>query len=165
MDGSADYGTLNALATHMINRPLIERHWDDLLRLAGSLKLGLVPAADLIRTLQTNDRPTRLAQALAELGRIIKTEYLLAFIDDEAYRRRILIQLNRGESATGSPAWSSMAFAGNCASATAKASRTSLAPSAWWSTSSSCGTPSIWMPPWPNCAPKASRSATRMSPA
>jgi TnpA family transposase len=68
-----------------------------LLRLAGSLKLGLVPATGLIRTLQTNDRPTRLAQALAELGRIIKTQYLLAYIDDEAYRRRILIQLNRGE--------------------------------------------------------------------
>ena len=47
--------------------------------------------------MQTNDRPTRLARALEELGRIIKTLYLLAYIDDEAYRRRILIQLNRGE--------------------------------------------------------------------
>jgi TnpA family transposase len=97
MDGRADYGALDALAAHTINRPLIERHWDDLLRLAGSLTLGLVPATGLIRTLQTNDRPTKLAQALAELGRIIKTQYLLAYIDDEAYRRRILIQLNRGE--------------------------------------------------------------------
>ncbi len=51
----------------------------------------------LIRTLQTNDRPTRLARALEELGRIVKTLYLLAYIDDEAYRRRILSQLNRGE--------------------------------------------------------------------
>ncbi len=76
---------------------LIAEHWDDLLRLAGSLKLGLVQAGGLIRTLQTNDRPTRLARALEELGRIIKTLYLLAYIDDEAYRRRILTQLNRGE--------------------------------------------------------------------
>ena len=36
---------------------LILDHWDDLLRLAGSLKLGVVRAADLTRTLQTNDRP------------------------------------------------------------------------------------------------------------
>jgi len=50
-----------------------------------------------MRTLQTKDRPTRLARALEELGRIIKTLYLLAYIDDEAYRRRILTQLNRGE--------------------------------------------------------------------
>ncbi|RWK44952.1 MAG: hypothetical protein EOS07_32445 [Mesorhizobium sp.] len=35
------------------------------------------------RTLQTNDRPTRLARALQELGRLIKTLYLLRFIDDE----------------------------------------------------------------------------------
>ena len=33
-----------------------------------------------------------------ELGRMIKTLYLLRFIDDESYRRRILIQLNRGEN-------------------------------------------------------------------
>ena len=31
------------------------------------------------------------------MGRLIKTLYLLRFIDDEAYRRRILVQLNRGE--------------------------------------------------------------------
>ena len=38
-----------------------------------------------------------IARALEELGRLIKTLYLLRFIDDEAYRRRILVQLNRGE--------------------------------------------------------------------
>jgi TnpA family transposase len=76
---------------------LIAEHWDDLLRLAGSLKLGVVRAAGLTRTLQTNDCPTRLARALQELGRLVKTLYVLRYIDDEAYRRRILIQLNRGE--------------------------------------------------------------------
>ena len=34
---------------------------------------------------------------MRELGRIPKTLYLLAYIDDEHYRRRILTQLNRGE--------------------------------------------------------------------
>ncbi len=32
------------------------------------------------------------------MGRITKTLYLLNYVDDEAYRRRILTQLNRGES-------------------------------------------------------------------
>ena len=54
-------------------------------------------ATDLTRVLQTNDRPTRLARALQELGRLIKSLYMLRFIDDETYRRRILVQLNRGE--------------------------------------------------------------------
>ena len=97
VDAAADYGPLDKLAAHKVRASLVAEHWDDLLRLAGSLKLGLVQAGGLMRTLQTNDRPTRLARALEELGRIVKTLYLLAYIDDEAYRRRILTQLNRGE--------------------------------------------------------------------
>lgn len=97
VDPLADYGPLDKLASHRVKTSLIAEHWDDLLRLAGSLKLGLVQAGGLMRTLQTNERPTRLARALEELGRIVKTLYLLAYIDDEAYRRRILNQLNRGE--------------------------------------------------------------------
>jgi TnpA family transposase len=98
VDGKADYGVLDDLAANRINIKLIVEHWDDLLRLAGSLKLGVVRATGLTRVLQTNDRPTRLARALQELGRLIKSLYMLRFIDDETYRRRILVQLNRGES-------------------------------------------------------------------
>ncbi len=97
VDPKADYGALDGLARHRAKMPLVEQNWDDLLRLAGSLKLGTVQAAGLIRTLQTNDRPTRLARALEEWGRVVKSLYLLSYIDDEAYRRRILVQLNRGE--------------------------------------------------------------------
>ncbi len=50
-----------------------------------------------MRTLQVGDRPTRLAQAIAEFGRISKTQHTLTYIDDEAKRRSTLIQLNRGE--------------------------------------------------------------------
>ena len=97
IDQKADYGPLNRLAADRINTKIITEQWDDLLRLAGSLRLGVVQASGLIRTLQTNNSPTRLARALAELGRIIKTVHLLNYFDDEAYRRRILVQLNRGE--------------------------------------------------------------------
>ena len=79
------------------NPKLIAAHWDDLLRLAGSLKLGRVPATGIMRTLQVADRPTRLAQALAEFGRIDKTLHSLTYIDDENRRRATLTQLNRGE--------------------------------------------------------------------
>ena len=97
VDQKADYGALNALAAQRINTTLITEHWEDLLRLAGSLKFGTVQASGLIRTLQTKDRPTRLARALEEVGRLVKTLYILRYIEDEAYRRRILVQLNRGE--------------------------------------------------------------------
>lgn len=38
---------------------------------------------------------------MAELGRIEKTLYLLNYVHDEAYRGRILRQLNRGEQRHG----------------------------------------------------------------
>lgn len=55
-------------------------------------------ASELIRSLLKSDRPSSLAQAIIEAGRINKTLYLLNYVDDEDYRRRILTQLNRGES-------------------------------------------------------------------
>jgi TnpA family transposase len=97
IDPQADYGELNALARQRVNLGLIAAHWDDLLRLAGSLQLGRVPATGIMRTLQVGDRPTRLAQALAEFGRIDKTLHTLTYLDDENQRRCTLTQLNRGE--------------------------------------------------------------------
>ena len=86
-----------------------------------------------MRTLQTNERPARLARALEELGRIVKALYLLAYIGDEAYRRRILNQLNRGEghhqlARVVFHGKSSTANAANCASAIARARKTNSAP-------------------------------------
>ncbi|XIV42806.1 Tn3 family transposase (plasmid) [Escherichia coli] len=52
----------------------------------------------LVRSLLKSERPSGLTQAIIEVGRINKTLYLLNYIDDEDYRRRILTQLNRGES-------------------------------------------------------------------
>ncbi len=97
IDPHADYGELNSIARQKVNISMISQNWNDFLRLAGSLKLGRVPATGIMRTLQVSDRPTRLAQALAEFGRIEKTLYTLNYIDDETRRRSTLTQLNRGE--------------------------------------------------------------------
>ncbi len=97
IDLSADYGTLNDIARHRARLDRIRQHWDDMLRIAGSLKLGTVQASELVRSLLKSERPSSLAQAIIDLGRINKTIYLLNYIDDEDYRRRILTQLNRGE--------------------------------------------------------------------
>ena len=94
---SADYGILNELAASNINTNRIEEHWDDMIRVAGSLKLGTVRASELIRSLLKSDKPSNLAKAIIDAGRINKTLYLLNYIDNEDYRRRILTQLNRGE--------------------------------------------------------------------
>ncbi|PCJ18979.1 MAG: hypothetical protein COB02_09605 [Candidatus Cloacimonadota bacterium] len=82
-----------------INR--IEQNWDDILRVTGSLKLGTVKASELIKSLLKSDKPSNLAKAIIDVGRINKTIYLLDYIDDINYRRKILKQLNRTEERHG----------------------------------------------------------------
>ena len=101
IDQKANYGLLNNLSHHRIRLRLIERNWEDMLRVAGSLKLGTIRASELIRSLLRGKNPSTLSRAISELGKIPKTLYMLSYIDDENYRRRILTQLNRGESRHG----------------------------------------------------------------
>jgi TnpA family transposase len=97
-DREANYGSLNDVSKNKINTALIAQHWDDVLRVIGSLKLGTVRAPDVMRVLARDGSLSGLGKAIAEVGRAAKTLYLLAYLDDEGYRRRIHTQLNRGES-------------------------------------------------------------------
>jgi TnpA family transposase len=97
IDAEADYGDLNDVSRHRARLERIKPHWDEMLRLAGSLKLGTVRALDIMRTLQVGNKPTKLALAIAEYGRIEKTIHTLNFIDDAVKRRETLVQLNFGE--------------------------------------------------------------------
>lgn len=72
MDRNAGYGPLNGISRNRIRVGLIRDNWDELLRVAGSLKLGTVTASDLVRTLQVGSRTSAIAAAIAEVGRIAK---------------------------------------------------------------------------------------------
>jgi TnpA family transposase len=97
IDKRASYGPLNDLARHRVKTTLIAQHWDDFLRVAGSLRMGTVRASELIRALQRGGKVSGLGRAIGELGRIPKTLHLLNFISDPNYRRHTLTQLNRHE--------------------------------------------------------------------
>lgn len=98
IDPTADYGELNKISHNKVTPKLISENWEDMLRLAGSLKLGRVSPASIMRTLQSGGHQTKLAKSIAEFGRIDKTLHTLNFINDKEKRRATLIQLNRGES-------------------------------------------------------------------
>lgn len=51
MDQAFPYGVLQDVALQRINLRLIQQNWDDLIRVAGSLKMGPVSAPALMRTL------------------------------------------------------------------------------------------------------------------
>lgn len=92
------YSNLDPLLKGTINQDLILRRWDDLLRMAGSLKLGWVSASLLLSKLQAYPRQNALARALQAYGRLIKTRFILRYIESEELRRRIHGQLNKGEA-------------------------------------------------------------------
>lgn len=50
-----------------------ERHWEDILRIIGSIHTGAVRAYDVLRMLSRDGRPTPLGDAIAHYGRIAKT--------------------------------------------------------------------------------------------
>lgn len=92
-----DYGIFNPIARSTISPKRILNHWDDLLRVAGSLHMGTISASSLMRIFASSPTPSSLTYALQHLGRVAKTIYMLSYMRDETYRRRILTQLNYTE--------------------------------------------------------------------
>ena len=85
------------LLKHKIRPELITPYWDELLRLAASLRHGWAPASLLLARLQAGSRRNPLAQALQEYGRLVKTNFVLDWLADEELRARVGRQLNKGE--------------------------------------------------------------------
>lgn len=79
-----------------INVNLLAEQWDSLVRLAFSLLNRTAPAHVVLRRLASSGGS--LASALTMLGQVVKTIYLLRYLSDPRLRRRVQLQLNRGES-------------------------------------------------------------------
>ena len=91
------YPRLDTRLMGRIDLPRLLEKWDDLARVAGSLKRGYVTASLLISRLQAYPRQGQLTKLLQEYGRLVKTIFVLRYLEDEALRRRVHAQLNKGE--------------------------------------------------------------------
>ena len=78
LDGTQDAGFFGTLLKTKIDEKLILRHWDDILRVAGSLKMGWVTSSLLVSRLQAKPRKNALTRALQEYGRLEKTIFCCA---------------------------------------------------------------------------------------
>jgi TnpA family transposase len=77
---------------------LIERQLSEVLRLAASIEQGTVTASLILRKLGSYPRQNSLALALREIGRLERTLFTLAWIEDPSLRRRVTAGLNKGEA-------------------------------------------------------------------
>jgi len=92
------YPQLKEHLSGVLNQERLLPHWDEILRLIGSLKLGWVTASLIVQKLQAFPRKHPLTRALQEYGRLLKTLHILRWYDDESNRRRLNRQLNQGEA-------------------------------------------------------------------
>jgi len=103
LDRQEPLGPFNDLIRHTVDLALIEEQWDAMVRVAASLKQRTTPAHVVVSRLAKST--DRLSKAFTALGRIIKTEYILRYLTDQELRRRVQIQLNRGEYRHKLPRW------------------------------------------------------------
>jgi TnpA family transposase len=82
-----------------IDTKLIEDNWDDILRFVATIKLKHTTASQLFKRLNSYSNQHPLYQALKEFGKIIKTLFILRYIDDVELRQSIEKQLNKIEHA------------------------------------------------------------------
>jgi len=84
---------------------IVEEQWEAMIHVAQSLKERTAPAHVIVQRLTNSFPADRLSRAFTNLGRIIKTEYILRYITDKALRRTVQLQLNKGEYRHKLPRW------------------------------------------------------------
>ncbi|WP_405814297.1 Tn3 family transposase [Streptomyces sp. NBC_01390] len=92
IDRSADYGPLQSATRRQIDLSQIAAHWEDILRVIGSIHHGAISAHDALRIVTHNGQPTGLGSAIVSFGRIAKTRHLLRLYDNPEYRHGIEAQ-------------------------------------------------------------------------
>ncbi|MGV77817.1 Tn3 family transposase, partial [Listeria monocytogenes] len=96
-----DFPNIKGILRGKINTNVIKENFDDVLRLAHSIREGRVSGSLIMGKLGSYARQNKIATALREIGRIEKTIFILDYITNEALRRRIHRGLNKGEAMNG----------------------------------------------------------------
>ncbi len=82
-----------------IDQVIIEETWDDILRLVTTIKLKETTASEIFRRLNSYSKQHRLYRGLKAFGQIIKSKFILRYLDDLGLRQAIEKQLNKVELA------------------------------------------------------------------
>ena len=100
-----NYKHIDKLFGETINWDLIRRHFPDMLRIALSIKAGKISPSTILRRLGTKSRKNKLYFAFRELGRVVRTCFLLKYIGDVDIRRMVQSATNKSEEFNGFAQW------------------------------------------------------------
>lgn len=99
------YEHIDPLFSDTVDWDLLETHWKDLLQVVLSIKEGKILPSTLLRKLSNESKKNRLYQAFRELGRVVRTVFLLKYISDITLREQITASTNKVEAYNGFSKW------------------------------------------------------------
>ncbi len=88
-----------------IDWDLIACHLPDMLQVAQSIRAGRIQPSTILRKLGTSSRKNKLYFAFRELGRVVRTLFLLEYISDDALRQVIQAAQNKCEGFNNFAQW------------------------------------------------------------
>lgn len=97
VDRTVNYGVFTPLLNKTADLDIIEEQWDAMIHVSQSLQERTAPAHVIVERLTNSFPSDRLSKAFTNLGRIIKTEYILRYMTDQDLRRTVQLRLNKGE--------------------------------------------------------------------
>ncbi|ALG74229.1 hypothetical protein VY88_17950 [Azospirillum thiophilum] len=96
-DKDLHYPHIDSLFTATVDWTLIEAMLPDMLRVAVSIKAGRVRPSTILSRLSTYSRKNKLYFAFRELGRVVRTIFLLKFLSSLELRHLIQAATNKSE--------------------------------------------------------------------
>jgi TnpA family transposase len=153
---------LQPIIAGTVNVEHIKARWEELLRMAVSIRSGTSTASAMLKRLSAYPRQNGLAVALREIGRIERSLFTMDWLKSPELRRRAHAGLNKGE-ARNAPAraiFFHFTVSASCATALSRTSSSARPASTCCWRPLSCGTRSIWSAPWRPFPPSNTSSNT-----
>lgn len=110
-DKAVRYQHIDSLFGEAITWELIEGHWRELMQVVVSIQAGKISSATLLRKLSYGGPRNKLFLAAQELGRAVRTIFLLKWISQAELRRDVSANTNKIEAYNGFAKW--LSFGGD----------------------------------------------------
>jgi TnpA family transposase len=96
-DAQVHFEHIDALFTKQVDWDLILTMLPDMLRVAVSIRTGAILPSDILRRLNSSSRKNKLYFGFQELGRVVRTVFLLRYLSNADLRRLIQAATNKSE--------------------------------------------------------------------
>ena len=100
------YKNINSLFCESeIDWDFLRKHWKDLMQVVISVKYGRISSSFILSKLNSYNYQNKLYKVFQELGKVIRTQFLLTYISDKELRQVITATTNKAESYNGLSDW------------------------------------------------------------